>query len=112
VPYDCGTHPDRIGSRDGPTSVRRQSRLLPVVRHQLERHLHPRQRRSQLVAHVDQQLIAGHDHLAHPRRHAIERVRQRPEFIARRLRYFDRQIPIAEPRHAVVQVAQRPEELF
>lgn len=28
VPYDCGTHPDRIGSRDGPTAVRRQSRLL------------------------------------------------------------------------------------
>ena len=28
VPYDCGVHPFRVGSRDGPASVRRQSRLL------------------------------------------------------------------------------------
>ena len=28
VPYDCGVHPFRIGSRDGPMAVRRQSRLL------------------------------------------------------------------------------------
>jgi agmatinase len=28
VPYDCGIHPFRVGSREGPTEVRRQSRLL------------------------------------------------------------------------------------
>ena len=28
VPYDCGIHPTRIGSRDGPASVRRQSARL------------------------------------------------------------------------------------
>jgi agmatinase len=28
VPFDCGTHPFRIGSRDGPAQVRRQSRLI------------------------------------------------------------------------------------
>lgn len=28
VPFDCGTHAFHIGSRDGPTSVRHQSRLL------------------------------------------------------------------------------------
>src|SRR4051794_13387818 len=28
VPFDCGTHPFHIGSRDGPTAVRRQSRLI------------------------------------------------------------------------------------
>jgi agmatinase len=29
VPFDCGTHPFRIGARQGPTAVRRQSRLIP-----------------------------------------------------------------------------------
>lgn len=28
VPFDCGTAPFHIGSRDGPTSVRRQSRFI------------------------------------------------------------------------------------
>lgn len=28
VPYDCGIHPFRVGSREGPVEVRRQSRLL------------------------------------------------------------------------------------
>ena len=28
VPFDCGTHPFHIGSRQGPTEVRRQSRLV------------------------------------------------------------------------------------
>ena len=28
VPFDCGTHPFLIGSRQGPTEVRRQSRLV------------------------------------------------------------------------------------
>lgn len=28
VPFDCGTHPFRIGARDGPAEVRRQSRLI------------------------------------------------------------------------------------
>ncbi len=28
VPYDCGIHPFRVGSREGPAEVRRQSRLL------------------------------------------------------------------------------------
>src|SRR3954451_1317577 len=28
VPFDCGTHPFHIGARDGPTAVRRQSRLI------------------------------------------------------------------------------------
>jgi agmatinase len=28
VPFDCGTHPFHIGARNGPTEVRRQSRLI------------------------------------------------------------------------------------
>lgn len=28
VPFDCGTHPFRIGARQGPLEVRRQSRLI------------------------------------------------------------------------------------
>lgn len=28
VPFDCGTHPFRIGARDGPAAVRHQSRLI------------------------------------------------------------------------------------
>src|SRR5271163_725415 len=28
VPFDCGTHPSRIGSRDGPRAIREQSRLV------------------------------------------------------------------------------------
>ncbi len=28
VPFDCGTHPHRVGARDGPTAVREQSRLM------------------------------------------------------------------------------------
>lgn len=28
IPFDCGTHPFRIGSREGPDAIRRQSRLL------------------------------------------------------------------------------------
>jgi agmatinase len=28
VPFDCGTHPFRIGSRQGPQSIRHQSRLV------------------------------------------------------------------------------------
>lgn len=28
VPFDCGTHPFRVGSREGPDAVRQQSRLL------------------------------------------------------------------------------------
>ena len=28
VPFDCGTHPFHIGARQGPTEVRRQSRLI------------------------------------------------------------------------------------
>src|ERR1700733_3597766 len=28
VPFDCGTHPSRIGSREGPRSIREQSRLV------------------------------------------------------------------------------------
>ncbi len=28
VPFDCGLHPDRIGSREGPAAVRRASRWL------------------------------------------------------------------------------------
>ncbi len=28
VPFDCGTHPFRVGARQGPASVRRQSALL------------------------------------------------------------------------------------
>ena len=28
LPFDCGTHPFHVGSRQGPTEVRRQSRLL------------------------------------------------------------------------------------
>lgn len=28
IPFDCGTHPFRIGSRQGPQSVREQSRLM------------------------------------------------------------------------------------
>src|ERR1700751_1370653 len=28
VPFDCGTHAFRIGSRDGPRSIREQSRLV------------------------------------------------------------------------------------
>jgi len=28
VPFDCGTHPFRVGSREGPDAIRRQSHLL------------------------------------------------------------------------------------
>jgi agmatinase len=28
VPFDCGTHPSRIGARDGPRAIREQSRLV------------------------------------------------------------------------------------
>lgn len=28
VPFDCGTHPFHVGARQGPTEVRRQSRLI------------------------------------------------------------------------------------
>lgn len=28
VPFDCGTHPNRIGSRQGPAAIREQSRLV------------------------------------------------------------------------------------
>jgi agmatinase len=28
VPFDCGTHPFRVGSREGPDAIRRQSRLI------------------------------------------------------------------------------------
>ena len=28
VPFDCGTHPNRIGSRQGPQAIRDQSRLI------------------------------------------------------------------------------------
>ena len=28
IPFDCGTHPDRIGSRQGPQSIREQSALV------------------------------------------------------------------------------------
>ena len=28
VPFDCGTHPFRVGARQGPLEVRRQSRLI------------------------------------------------------------------------------------
>jgi agmatinase len=28
VPFDCGTHPTRIGAREGPRSIREQSRLV------------------------------------------------------------------------------------
>lgn len=28
IPFDCGTHPFRVGSREGPDAIRRQSRLL------------------------------------------------------------------------------------
>src|SRR5918998_2826528 len=28
VPFDCGTHPNRIGSRQGPQAIRDQSRLV------------------------------------------------------------------------------------
>src|SRR5271170_2803519 len=28
VPFDCGTHPSRIGSREGPRAIRDQSRLV------------------------------------------------------------------------------------
>lgn len=28
IPFDCGTHPFRIGSRQGPQSIREQSRLM------------------------------------------------------------------------------------
>lgn len=28
IPFDCGTHPFRIGSRQGPNAIREQSRLL------------------------------------------------------------------------------------
>ena len=28
VPFDCGTHPFRVGARQGPLEVRRESRLI------------------------------------------------------------------------------------
>ena len=28
IPFDCGTHPFRVGSREGPDAIRRQSHLL------------------------------------------------------------------------------------
>src|SRR3546814_12925387 len=28
IPFDCGTHPFRVGSREGPSAIRAQSRLL------------------------------------------------------------------------------------
>src|SRR5271154_2438904 len=28
VPFDCATHPSRIGARDGPRAIREQSRLV------------------------------------------------------------------------------------
>lgn len=28
IPFDCGQHPERIGSRDGPAAIRKQSLLL------------------------------------------------------------------------------------
>lgn len=28
IPFDCGTHPFRVGSREGPDAIRRQSRML------------------------------------------------------------------------------------
>lgn len=28
IPFDCGTHPFRVGSREGPTAIRAQSRLI------------------------------------------------------------------------------------
>lgn len=28
IPFDCGVHPDRIGSRQGPLAIRQQSRLV------------------------------------------------------------------------------------
>jgi agmatinase len=28
IPFDCGTHPFRVGSREGPDAIRKQSRLL------------------------------------------------------------------------------------
>lgn len=31
VPFDCGTHPFRVGSRQGPDAIREQSRLLRPV---------------------------------------------------------------------------------
>ena len=30
VPYDCGIHPWRVGSREAPVAVRRASRHLPA----------------------------------------------------------------------------------
>ncbi|MBU6500070.1 MAG: arginase family protein, partial [Rhodospirillales bacterium] len=35
VPFDCGTHPFRIGARQGPEAVRRQSAL--IRRHHVSR---------------------------------------------------------------------------
>ncbi len=31
IPFDCGTHPFRIGSRQGPDAIREQSKLLRTV---------------------------------------------------------------------------------
>src|ERR1700745_4272558 len=31
VPFDCGTHAFRIGSREGPRSIREQSRLVRAL---------------------------------------------------------------------------------
>ena len=31
IPFDCGTHPFRVGSRQGPDAIREQSRLLRPV---------------------------------------------------------------------------------
>ncbi|MFQ6690675.1 arginase family protein, partial [Bordetella pertussis] len=28
IPFDCGTHPFRVGARQGPDAIREQSRLL------------------------------------------------------------------------------------
>jgi agmatinase len=28
LPFDCGAHPHRIGSREGPSSIRKQSQLI------------------------------------------------------------------------------------
>ncbi len=71
-----------------------------------ERHLHARERRAQLVADVEQQLVAGADHLPHAADHPVEGVRQVAELVARPGPDRDVEIAAPERRDAVVERAQ------
>ena len=97
---DHGLHLGHVGFDPPP--------LVPV-RKEGEGHLDAGQRAAQLVAHVEQELVAGAEHLRDPPDHLVEGSGEGAELVPRPARNGDVELAFAQPRDPLVERAQGPQ---